>query len=195
MTQVDKPGVRLAEVRMSRRRVLTAGMLMGAAVWCAPALANALTYDSDPYERSLAFYNTHTSERLKTIYWIQGVYLPEALQEMYRILRDHRANAMRPIDIHLFDLLYAMQCKLETRRPFHVVSGYRTPQTNALLRARRRGVAKNSLHIQGRAVDIRLPGTESAVIRRVALSLHAGGVGYYPQSDFVHVDTGPVRSW
>ena len=179
---------------MSRRRVLAAG-IMAAASWCTPRFVDAALRSFNAHERSIAFYNTHTSETLSTVYWFQGEYLPEALQNINHILRDHRADAVKSIDCRLLDLLYTMQCKLESRRPFHVISGYRTPHTNAALRTRGRGVAKKSLHMQGRAIDIRLPGTDSALVRRVAMSLKAGGVGYYRRSNFVHLDTGPVRSW
>ena len=194
MTQVLQPQATLADARMSRRRVLSAGLL-AAASWCTPRLVEAALPSLNSHERSLAFYNTHTAETLKTTYWVQGEYLPEALDAINHILRDHRADAMKPMDCRLLDLLYTMQCKLETRGPFHIISGYRTPHTNETLRARGRGVAKKSLHMQGRAIDIRLPGIDTTIVQRLAMSLKAGGVGYYRRSNFVHLDTGPVRSW
>jgi uncharacterized protein YcbK (DUF882 family) len=137
----------------------------------------------------------HTAERLKTVYWLQGEYLPEALGDINYILRDYRTDEVKPIDPRLLDLLYAMSRKLRTRRPFHIVSGYRCPATNAMLRRYNKGVAKRSLHIQGKAVDFRLPGYTLASLRRVAVALRGGGVGYYPRSNFIHVDTGKVRYW
>jgi uncharacterized protein YcbK (DUF882 family) len=194
MAHIVQPEGTLAVARMSRRRVLSAGIL-AAASWCLPRFVDAADTSLDVHERSIAFYNTHTSETLRTIYWAQGEYLPEALQAINHILRDHRVDSVKAIDCRLLDLLSVIRAKLESRQPFHIISGYRTPHTNAVLRARGHGVAKKSLHTQGQAIDIRLPGTDCAVVRRVARSLKAGGVGYYQRSNFVHLDTGPVRSW
>jgi uncharacterized protein YcbK (DUF882 family) len=150
---------------------------------------------SDHLERTLAFYNTHTREELKTVYWREGGYVTSSLTDLDYLLRDHRANQLTLMDPRLFDLLYAIQEKLNLTRPFHVISGYRSPETNAYLRRRSRGVAKNSLHMQGKAIDIRIPGYQSKELKRVALSLGRGGVGYYARSNFVHVDLGRVRHW
>jgi uncharacterized protein YcbK (DUF882 family) len=146
-------------------------------------------------EKSLAIYNPHTNEGLKQTYWFRGKYLPGALRDFDYILRDYRANEVKPIDPELLDLLYAMSTLLETEEPFYVMSGYRSPSTNAMLRMLRGGVAENSMHIEGKAVDIRLPGRDASYVRRAAVALQAGGVGYYRWSNFVHVDTGPVRYW
>jgi uncharacterized protein YcbK (DUF882 family) len=146
-------------------------------------------------ERSLAFVNTHTSERLKTVYWVDGDYVTESLLDINRILRDHLANEMKEIDRTLLDLLYAIGKKLETQEPFHIISGYRSAGTNAFLRAHSSGVAENSLHTVGKAVDIRTPARELGMLRKVAVALKGGGVGYYPKSDFIHVDVGRVRYW
>jgi len=146
-------------------------------------------------ERSLAFFNTHTGERLKTVYWADGDYVIESLLDINRILRDHLANEMKEIDRTLLDLLYAIGNKLETKEPFHIISGYRSAGTNAFLRAHSSGVAENSLHTVGKAVDIRAPGRPLSALRKVALDLKRGGVGYYPKSDFIHVDVGRVRYW
>lgn len=146
-------------------------------------------------ERALSFYNLHTGESLNTVYWAGDGYVPSSLSEINYILRDFRANEVKPIEVRLLDLLFAMRTRLETREPFHVISGYRSPLTNALLHSRGEGVAPHSLHIEGKAIDIRVPGRELPALRRVALDLHRGGVGYYPRSDFVHVDVGRVRFW
>ncbi len=146
-------------------------------------------------ERALSFYNLHTGESLKTVYWAGDGYVPSSLGEINYILRDFRANEVKPIEVRLLDLLFAMRTRLETRQPFHVISGYRSPLTNALLHSRNEGVAPHSLHIEGKAIDIRVPGRELPALRRVALDLRRGGVGYYPRSDFVHVDVGRVRFW
>lgn len=146
-------------------------------------------------ERALAFYNTHTGERLKTTYWEEGQYVGAALSQIDRILRDHLANEVREIEPKLLDLLHAIQNRLASREPFHVISGYRSNGTNAYLRAHSSGVADHSLHTVGQAIDIRLPGRDLRALRGVAVDLKGGGVGFYPKSDFVHVDVGRVRYW
>ncbi|MFQ5643845.1 MAG: DUF882 domain-containing protein [Thiogranum sp.] len=146
-------------------------------------------------ERSLAFRNLHTGETLRATYWAQGTYLKDELKDVNRVLRDHRSGEVYPMDPKLLDLLYVLQQSVGVSGAFHIISGYRSPQTNTKLRAKSSGVAKRSLHMQGRAVDIRLPGCELRQLREAALSLQAGGVGYYARSDFIHVDTGRVRRW
>jgi len=150
--------------------------------------------DSAP-ERTLSFYNTRTGEEWNRVYWCQGDYVPEALEEINYLLRDHRTNEVKEIDPRLLDLLYDLNEKLNSRGPFQVVSGYRSPETNALLRRRSRRIARHSLHIEGMAVDIRLPDRNMRQLAKAAVSLQSGGVGYYPRRQFVHVDTGKVRRW
>jgi uncharacterized protein YcbK (DUF882 family) len=145
--------------------------------------------------RALAFYNTHTGESLRTTYWEHGRLVPEGASAIERILRDHRTGEIHAIDPRLLDLLHRLVGMLDAREPLHVISGYRSPDTNALLRARSGGVATRSLHLVGEALDFRLPGRSLASVRRAALALQGGGVGYYPASDFVHVDVGRVRWW
>ena len=149
-------------------------------------------------ERALSFFNTHTGERLKTTYCTGGSYLPDSLRDLNYILRDFRANEIKPIDHRVFDLLHELGGTLETDQPFHIISGYRSPQTNALLRERggaATGVASHSLHIIGQAIDIRVPGVKLDHLRDAAKSLKIGGVGFYPDLNFVHVDVGRVRYW
>jgi uncharacterized protein YcbK (DUF882 family) len=146
-------------------------------------------------KRILSLYNTHTGEALSTVYWQAGEYLEESLSGINHILRDHRTGEEISMDLSLLDLLYAIHLNVGNQKPFHIISGYRSPRTNAFLCAQHRGVVKNSLHMCGKAVDIRLPGCELSHLRRVALNLGKGGVGYYPRSDFVHVDVGRVRCW
>jgi uncharacterized protein YcbK (DUF882 family) len=140
-------------------------------------------------------YDLHTGERFDDVYWADGHYLPEALNRINYLLRDFRTNAVTEIDTALLDILNTLCARLDVNEPFHVVSGYRSPETNAMLRRQGRGVAKNSYHVRGKAVDIRLPGCDLSVVREAALQLKAGGVGYYPRSGFVHLDTGPTRRW
>jgi uncharacterized protein YcbK (DUF882 family) len=149
-------------------------------------------------ERGLAFFHTHTGERLTTAYCAGGEYIAPALSDVNVLLRDFRVNQIKAIDPALLDLLFELNGVLGTDQPFHVISGYRTPQTNAMLQERggsHSGVASHSLHIEGKAIDIRVPGIKLEHLRDSAKSLKIGGVGYYPGSNFVHVDTGRVRYW
>lgn len=194
MTHLCTHNLETTEGKWSRRRVLTLGCLAVAAnLMPRPILAHVRRRAT--HERTLSLHNLHTGESLETVYCIHGKYLPEALADISHILRDHRSNEIRPIDPKLLDLLFAMHQRLNARRPFHIISGYRSAATNAMLRQRSKGVAKHSLHIQGKAVDIRLPGRSLASLRRAAVTLRCGGVGYYPRSKFVHLDTGKVRYW
>jgi uncharacterized protein YcbK (DUF882 family) len=143
----------------------------------------------------LAFFNTHTGERLEACYCTAGRYDPRALKDINHILRDHRTGEVGAVAPDLLDLLHRLCQRFQTPRPFHVISGYRSPETNAALHRQNRGVASQSLHLVGRAIDIRVPGIETGELKTLAVGLAAGGVGYYPHSDFVHVDIGRVRSW
>ncbi|MCD6671766.1 MAG: DUF882 domain-containing protein [Burkholderiaceae bacterium] len=144
----------------------------------------------------LAFVNTHTGESLDVVYREGPRYLGDALAEIDRVLRDHRSGDVHEIDRALLEQLVQVRSLLGVgKRPFHVISGYRSPRTNAMLASLGNGVATKSLHLQGRAIDIRMPGVELGTLHRAALSMQAGGVGYYARSDFVHLDTGRVRRW
>jgi uncharacterized protein YcbK (DUF882 family) len=145
--------------------------------------------------RSLAMYNPHTGENLNLVYCENGEYVPGALREINFFFRDFRANLVKAIDPRLLDLLHTIHRESDDSKPFNLVSGYRSPQTNAMLAAQREGVARHSMHIEGKAADINLPGRQLSLLQRIALALHFGGVGYYPQSGFVHVDTGRIRRW
>ena len=146
--------------------------------------------------RQLAFINQHTGEHLAAEYWVKGHYRAEALRAVNRLFRDHRSGAVHRIDPRLLDLVYALKRKVGARGPFHIVSGYRSPQTNnMLIEGDHYGVARHSYHIKGMAVDLYLPGYSLSRLHKAALSLRAGGVGYYPDNGFIHVDVGPVRRW
>ena len=121
--------------------------------------------------------------------------MPQALAEINHILRDHRTGEVREIEPALLDLLCALHQKLGSTAPFSIISGYRSPETNSHLSSKSNGVVKNSMHLLGKAIDIRLPGHELKTLQRAAVDLQRGGVGYYPSSDFVHVDVGRVRYW
>ena len=145
--------------------------------------------------RRLAFNNLHTGEALEVAYWEEGAYVPDALAAVNHVLRDYRTGDVHVIEPKLLDLLTALRTSLGTGATVGVISGYRSPQTNAMLHERSGQVASGSLHMLGQAIDIRIPGVDSATIRDAAMRLAIGGVGYYPTSDFVHVDIGRVRRW
>jgi uncharacterized protein YcbK (DUF882 family) len=174
----------------TRRSFLTGLVSLSALAFAGPASAF-----TDREERVLSLFNTHTSDRLTVPYFADGGYISESLATLRRFLRDHRTGEEHAIDPVLFDLLHDLRRATGTRGPFHVISGYRSPATNHRLRAAGRGVAKGSLHLQGRAIDVRLGDVKTAVLRDAAKELSRGGVGYYRESDFVHVDTGRVRVW
>ncbi len=150
---------------------------------------------NSPSHKVLAFHNTHTGDQLKLTYFEQGRYIEDALHEINHLFRDSHDGSVHPIDPALLDQLYDLKHTLEVRKPFHIVSGYRSPATNADLRKHSDGVAKNSLHMEGRAIDIRIEGLDTRRIRNAALAMQRGGVGYYARSNFVHLDTGSVRTW
>lgn len=196
---MDQQDVRTPSIprELNRRRFLGVGAAMAAAAVVPSRLSAAPAAKRVP-ERVLSFFNTHTGERLRAAYCCGGVYQPDALRAINHILRDFRANAVKPIDPKLLDLLHELGGTLETDAPFHIISGYRSPHTNGLLRERggaATGVASRSLHMEGKAIDIRVPGVTLDHVRGAARSLKRGGVGFYPSSNFVHVDTGRVRYW
>jgi uncharacterized protein YcbK (DUF882 family) len=183
---------------LNRRSFLGLGAAATAAALVPGRAQAAVAAAPGRRERTLALFHTHTGERLKLAYCCDGKYQPEALAQLNHLLRDFRVNEEKPIDPQLFDLLHELGGTLETDQPYHIISGYRSPQTNAMLRERgggHTGVASQSLHMVGKAIDIRLPGVTLDHLRSAAASLKRGGVGFYPSSNFVHVDTGRVRYW
>lgn len=145
--------------------------------------------------RELAFYNLHTEEKLSLTYFEGGQYITDAVKELNYLLRDHRSDDVYSMDLELYDLLYDLQSMLGGNKTLQVISGYRSPSTNAMLKRQSSGVAKKSLHMLGQAIDIRIEGVDSRVVQKASIAMKRGGVGYYRQSDFVHVDTGGVRKW
>jgi len=182
------------EVHVSRRRFVKHGTLAAVAA-ILPRSVFGSTTSTSVAEKSLAFYSMHTGEKLKAVYWTEGNYLADSLREINHLLRDPRNNEVHDIDTRLLDLLFAIRQEIDTNQPFHVISGYRSADTNAFLRAHTTGVAENSLHLSGKAIDIRSPGRELRHLQKAAIALRGGGVGYYPKLDFVHVDIGRVRYW
>ena len=148
-------------------------------------------------EKRLAFYHTHTGERLDVVFSRNGSHIPQALDEINAFLSDFRTGDVVEIDPELLDLIYDVRVSLGSEGAYHVISAYRSPATNDMLRARSAisGVAKNSQHTHGRAIDVRLEGVPTAKLRDTAIAMRRGGVGYYSKSDFVHIDTGRVRRW
>ena len=184
-----------AETAHSRRRFLKAGLGACTLLASPMAIPSVQAAMKRPFEKKLSFLNLHTGERTRATYWANGRYIPEGMRAINHVLRDHRTGDRYTIDPDLFDVLYLLQHKLGTRQEFHVISAYRSPATNAKLAEQNGGVAKNSMHTHGKAIDIRLPGRKLSDLRTAALSLQMGGVGYYPSSNFVHLDTGNYRFW
>ena len=147
--------------------------------------------------RTIALHNLHTEEKIKIDYWIDGKYQPEALARIDLVLRDHRANEICSMDPKLIDILHSIQQRTigSSAKHVEVVSAYRSPTTNSDMRRYKRGVAKNSFHTVGQAVDIRVPGFSTRDVYRAALDLKEGGIGYYGRAGFVHLDTGKYRTW
>lgn len=145
--------------------------------------------------RRLAILNTHTGERVSVEYWSRGRYVKEGLRAINRVLRDHHSGKVCQMSTHLLDVVHLLHRRVGAHGPIHVVSGYRSPETNAYLSEISDGVARHSFHTQGKAVDLHIPGYSLNKLHRAALALRAGGVGYYPDSHFVHVDVGPRRQW
>ena len=181
-------------MRHSQRALSRRQLLGGAAASLALTLAPAAGW-ARAGERRLKFRNLHTDERLDVTYFVGGRYRPAELLKVDYLFRDWREQRSTRIDHRLLDVLHELQATCGHFAEIEVLSGYRTPKTNAMLRARSKRVASNSLHMVGKAVDMRLDGQPLGRIRKAALSLHAGGVGYYPRAGFVHLDTGSVRSW
>ena len=178
---------------ISRRDLLALGLVTAASsIFTTKAFALSETISS---QKELFFYNVYTHENLKAVYWKDGMYLPDGLAKINHIFRDSRTGREREININLLDLLFEVKEQVKSKEPYNIKSGYRTPKSNAILSKRYKGVAKNSLHMYGKAVDINMPGYSLRGIRKAAMKLRAGGVGYYPRSKFLHLDVGEVRYW
>ena len=198
MTETERTQATVSQsddgTRISRRRFLKLGTLMAAGL-AMPKVLYATPRPDERGQRLLKFYNTRTRERLEVCYCRDGHYDQNAIKAVNTILRDHRTDEVHPIDLRLLDLLHAIRTKVGQDSCLHIISGYRSPATNAMLRHRSNGVARKSLHMKGFAADIRIPEIRTRALRKIALAMRQGGVGYYPKSDFVHVDIGLVRTW
>lgn len=187
MTQSTMAGI-------TRRGLL--GAFAATAVTAAPTYANAFAFLRGAGDiRRIRMYSGRTGESLNTIYWIDGKYIDEALREINYFMRDWRSGEAARIDTRAVDIMAASHNLLEVSEPYMLLSGYRTAQTNAMLRSRSRRVARNSLHIQGQAADLRLSSRSVGQMAGAASAIGAGGVGKYSRSNFVHMDSGPVRIW
>lgn len=178
---------------MQRRAFLKSSLFLAAPSLSIPALAKTAQPASG--ERVLRLYNTHTGEKLKSTFWAEGEFIPDAMKDINKVLRDHRTNKVAPMDPELLLLLTQLNDRLENNQELHIISGYRSPESNAKLHAASGGVARRSLHMDAKAIDIRLPGKDLKMLHKAAMSLKGGGVGYYASSQFVHMDTGRVRYW
>lgn len=177
-----------------RRDVLRLGLLgvMAAAV---PVISMKKAHAAGLKDWRINVVHAHTNEKFSGVYRVGDKYLPDAFRRLNYVMRDFRTGEMFPMDPHVIDIVSIIQSKMRSGKPLNVLSGYRSPKTNSMLRHETRGVAKNSFHMYGQAMDIRDEDYSSSRIRKIACSLKAGGVGFYPRSDFVHVDTGKVRTW
>ena len=174
----------------SRRDFIAQGLGLGAA-----CLLPALSQAANQSTRELKLHNTHTDESLNVAYYQNGDYDFGAMRELNAILRDHRQNVIKGMDPTLFDQLWHIQQLLQDDSSIEIISGFRTKKTNDMLRAKSSGVAQNSYHPKGQAIDFRLANVPTKQVRNVAVHLKIGGVGFYPKSDFVHIDSGPPRTW
>jgi uncharacterized protein YcbK (DUF882 family) len=174
---------------LSRRTFLRAAVTLP--VFASPLAALATAVE----QRSVSFVHTHTGETLATTYFRDGAYDAASLAKVNHLLRDFRSGESAAMDRGLLDILYDLQVLADRESTFEIISGYRSPHTNAALRKKSGGVAEKSLHMQGKALDIRFTGFPTKKLRDYALSLQRGGVGYYASSNFLHIDTGRVRFW
>ncbi len=178
----------------TRRTLL--GAFAATAVAAAPTYSNAAGFLRGAGDvRRIRMYSGRTGERVDMIYWIEGDYLADAIKEINYFMRDWRNNELKSIDTRTIDIMAASHNLLDVSEPYLLISGYRSPSTNATLRARSSGVAKNSRHLYGQAADLRLASRSVSQMYRAAKACNAGGVGRYTRSNFVHMDCGPVRSW
>ena len=180
---------------ITRRKLLAFGVTGVSMAIATTSFAAALPKKRDLQKRDLHLHNIHTGESFSETYWANGNYIPDAMVEIRRVLRDYRTNTQHEIDPALLDLLVSLRSRMGSNERFEVISGYRTWATNDMLCETTSGVARHSMHPQGRAIDIRLPGRDLRKLRDAAMKMKRGGVGYYHDSDFIHVDTGPVRHW
>ena len=179
---------------ISRRALL--GAFAATTLVAAPTFSNAAGFLRGAGDiRRVRMFSSRTGEKIDMIYWVEGDYIKDAVDEIHHFMRDWRTDQVKKIDLRTIDIMAAAHNLLDVSEPYMLLSGYRSPQTNAMLRSRSSGVAKNSLHMKGQAADLRLASRSVGQVARAASACHAGGVGSYSRSDFVHMDCGPVRNW
>lgn len=178
----------------SRRLFLRSGVAAVSVGLFLPKIAHAATRLTG-HEKKLALRNLHTGERLQSIFWAEGKFIPDSLREINYLLRDFRTDEVAEIDPKLLLLIHRLHYAVDATRSTQIISGYRSPKTNAALRRNSNGVAKKSYHMKGMAIDLRIGGVDLKKLQKAAKSLKSGGVGYYPKSQFIHIDTGPIRYW
>ena len=185
---------KIGTANFSRRALLR--IFAATAVVAAPTYSNAFGVLRGAGDiRRISMFSGRTGESIDVIYWIEGDYIKESVREINHFMRDWRTDGVHQIDLRTIDIMAASRNLLETGEPYKLLSGYRTPQTNAMLRSRSRSVARNSLHMEGKAADLRMSSRSVSQVARAASSCNAGGVGRYSRSNFVHVDCGPIRTW
>jgi len=180
---------------LDRRHFLKQAATLGAAGVTASLLSPVASAAPAQGERTLRVYNIHTGETVTSTFWAEGQYLEDGLQALDFLVRDHRTDMAMAMQKQLYQNMYQLQTLFDSHEPLYVISGYRAPASNSSLREHSAGVAEHSLHMQGRAIDIRIPGVSHRHLHRAALAMQSGGVGYYPKSGFIHIDTGRVRHW
>ena len=183
------------EQTMERRGFLKAGLTLSVTAALSATCAKPALALPEGGTYSVSFRNEHTDETFSGIYRVGNRYLPEAFERINYVLRDFRQNEIFPIDPRAIDIVAIVHKATGATEPYSLLSGYRTPKTNAMLRNEGGGVAKHSLHMAGQAIDVRMHNTSTQHIHELATKLHAGGVGYYPRSNFVHMDSGAFRTW
>ncbi|MEM6656687.1 MAG: DUF882 domain-containing protein [Pseudomonadota bacterium] len=179
---------------LTRRALL--GAFAATAVAAAPTYSNAAGFLRGGGDiRRIRMYSGRTGERIDMIYWVDGKYIKDAVKEVNHFMRDWRTDQVKPMDLRTIDIMAASHNLLDAKEPYMLLSGYRSPQTNAMLRTKSRRVARNSLHVQGQAADLRLASRSVSQVAKAAMSCRAGGVGQYYRSNFVHMDCGVIRTW
>jgi uncharacterized protein YcbK (DUF882 family) len=195
---LDLPAVNfneLVETTMERRGFLKAGLTLSATAFLSAGLVKPALAWGEGSAYRVSFRNQHTGEHYAGVYRVGNKYLPEAFERINYVLRDFRQNEIFPIDPRAIDIVAIVHGATGSQNPYTLLSGYRSPKTNKVLRSNGEGVAKNSLHLSGQAIDVRLEGVNPSKLKDYASRLHAGGVGFYPRSGFVHMDSGAVRHW
>lgn len=179
-------------MKLTRRHLCQSVGVLGAAAFCPSVFAQNTALVT---HKTLNVYNIHTGETVKATIWEQGEYQMDEIVRLDKLMRDHRSGEVKSIEREMYELLFQLQQTFNPKQAINIISGYRCQATNNMLRGRSSGVAKKSMHMQGRAIDLAIPGVNHQSLCKAAISMQAGGVGSYPRSGFVHIDNGRVRRW